>query len=73
MEKEQLKVFTKTQRLNLVNPLHTKAEWYRLMMLEGLDEAVQLRGEGGTREGIVTTISLLALDPSLEANSGFCY
>lgn len=42
MEKEQLKVCTKTLGLNFQNILCIKPAWHRLMMLEGLDEA----GEG---------------------------
>lgn len=42
MEKEQLKVCTKTLQLNFSNILCIKPAWHRLMMLEGLDEA----GEG---------------------------
>lgn len=39
MEKEQLKVCTKTLVLNFQNILCIKPAWHRLMMLEGLDEA----------------------------------
>lgn len=42
MEKEQLKVSTKTPGLNFQNGLCVKPAWHRLMILEGLDEA----GEG---------------------------
>lgn len=39
MEKEQLKVCTKTPGQNFQNILCIKPVWHRLMMLEGLDEA----------------------------------
>lgn len=39
MEKEQLKVCTKTPGLGFQNILCIKSPWHRLMMLEGLDEA----------------------------------
>ena len=39
MEREQLKVCTKTLGRNFQNILCIKPVWHRLMMLEGLDEA----------------------------------
>lgn len=42
MEKEQLKVSTKTQGLNFQDISCIESAWHRLMMLEGLAEA----GEG---------------------------
>lgn len=48
MEKEQLKVYTKTLGLNFRNTLCVKSAWHRLMMLEGLDEVAEGReGVGG--------------------------
>lgn len=68
MEKEQLKVCTKTLGLNFQNVLSIKSAWHRLMMLEGLVEAGEGYG-GGWTKGAETAVSLLALDQSLEANS----
>lgn len=49
MEKEQLKVCTKTLGLNFQNVLSIKSAWHRLMMLEGLVDAGEGYGGVGQR------------------------
>lgn len=67
MEKEQLKVSTKTQGLNFQDISCIQSAWHRLMMLEGLAEAGE-GYEGAGEDGAETAVSLLALDQSLETN-----
>lgn len=67
MEKEQLKVCTKTLELDFQNIGSLKPLWHRLMMLEGLYEAEG--GSGKLEEQGKIAVSLLAWDLSLEANS----
>lgn len=51
MEKEQLKVCTKTLGLNLQNILCVKPAWHRLTMLEGLDKSRERSWKGSELEG----------------------